>query len=83
MKIDGGERLMQQFMTSVALEYAWPVMKSYPSPDLPGALQSVLPGKYENAAQDYFKLSFAAKEEEITLNYVESIGKAVVLTKVK
>ena len=43
---DGGERFMQEFITSVANEYEWPVMKSYQSLEISPALQESLMGKY-------------------------------------
>ena len=50
---DGGERLMQEFITSVALQYDWPVMKAYQSIEIPKELQLDLAGKYISADQAY------------------------------
>ncbi|OEJ99905.1 serine hydrolase domain-containing protein [Roseivirga misakiensis] len=58
---DGGERLMQEFITSVALEYDWPVMKSYRSLEIPKKLQSELIGKYVNTDQNLTLLINAKK----------------------
>jgi len=48
---DGGERLMQEFITSVAQAYNWPVMKSYESLEISKDLRSLLVGKYETSNQ--------------------------------
>ncbi len=45
---DGGEGLMQEFMTSVAMEYDWPVINAYKAQKIPNDLRSNLIGKYEN-----------------------------------
>ena len=45
---DGGERFMQEFVSSVANEYNWPVMKSYESLKIAPSLQSLLVGKYQS-----------------------------------
>ncbi len=45
---DGGDRLMQEIVTSIAHEYQWPVMQSYRATEIPPDLQTKLIGKYEN-----------------------------------
>lgn len=44
---------MQEFITSVALQYDWPVMKAYQSIEIPKELQLDLAGKYISADQAY------------------------------
>lgn len=44
---DGGEQLMQQFITSVAHAYDWPVMQSISAVALPGSQAEALAGLYE------------------------------------
>ncbi|MEO0570685.1 MAG: serine hydrolase domain-containing protein [Bacteroidota bacterium] len=44
---DGGEILAQEFITSVAHEYNWPVMKSYTSQGYSRELKAKLIGKYK------------------------------------
>ena len=48
---DGGERVMQEFITSVAIEYNWPVMKTYKSLEIPTEVQKRLAGRYVSANQ--------------------------------
>ena len=121
---DGGERIIQEFITSVAMVYDWPVMKSYHSIAIDENLLTNLTGTYENPdqgkglaierkgselfvipagakkgvqlyrigenrftfkdAQDYYRLSFNFESEQVSsLNYMESIGRAIELEKVK
>lgn len=48
---DGGERLMQEFITSVAMAYDWPVMKSFETLDEPADIQEQVVGTYKNSDQ--------------------------------
>ena len=48
---DGGEKLMQAFITSVALAYDWPVMKSYTTMETPPEFQVALTGTYQNSSR--------------------------------
>ena len=48
---DGGESLMQEFISSVAMEYNWPVMQTYEPLEIPDELVSDLVGKYRSADQ--------------------------------
>ncbi len=48
---DGGERLMQEFMTSVALAYDWPVMKSFETLEDSPSVQKQMVGTYQGADQ--------------------------------
>ncbi|MEM7297481.1 MAG: serine hydrolase domain-containing protein [Bacteroidota bacterium] len=45
---DGGERIIQEFITSVAHAYDWPIMKSYTALNIPMDLQSDIAGAYES-----------------------------------
>jgi hypothetical protein len=45
---DGGTKLMQEFMTSVAHAYDWPVMKSAQSLQIPDELKLKLIGNYRD-----------------------------------
>ncbi|MFY0594734.1 serine hydrolase domain-containing protein [Roseivirga sp.] len=61
LNTDGGERLMQEFITSVAHEYNWPVMKSFESLDIPKEVRSSLVGKFES--HDKSKTLFIAEQK--------------------
>ena len=55
---DGGEKLMQEFVSSVALTYNWPVMKSVKSLPISKELSNRLAGLYRN---DETKQEFSIK----------------------
>lgn len=66
LNTDGGERVMQEFITSVAHEYNWPVMKTYQSLEISKELQTQLTGKYINADQSTI-LSIEQKKESLVV----------------
>ena len=67
---DGGEQLMQEFRTSVADEYGWPVVRSYQSMVIPIELQDEYIGKYINSDQSK-NLSIEQKKGSL---FVKSSG---------
>ena len=63
MNNDGGERLMQEFIGSVAQAYNWPVMKSYVALETPLLLQSSLIGEYLNSERNSRFKVYSDKEK--------------------
>ena len=62
--------MMQEFITSVAQEYDWPVMKSYKALEISKTLQNALVGQYTSADQS-IKLSIEQKKDML---FVKSSG---------
>ncbi|MEL7120650.1 MAG: serine hydrolase domain-containing protein [Bacteroidota bacterium] len=67
---DGGERFMQEFISSVAHEYDWPIMKAYKSLEIPQKQQTELVGTYVNADQS---VKFLIEQKKSAL-FMKSLG---------
>lgn len=59
---DGGENLMQEFISSVAMAYNWPVMQSYKALNISSKEKENILGSYKN------------KEQSIQLNIIDKRG---------
>lgn len=68
---EGGETLMQEFISSVANVYEWPVMKSYKSLEIPEHLKSILVGTYKSSNQQK-SLSIEHKKGKLVLKSTNS-----------
>ena len=67
---EGGERIIQEFITSVAMAYDWPVMKSYQALEMEENLLSGIAGTYENSEQEK-GLVIERKKDDL---YVKPLG---------
>lgn len=64
---DGGERIVQEFMASVAYAYDWPVMQSKEYQSVPSELETKLLGTYQ-ATQGERKIEVIIDKNESGLN---------------
>ncbi|MEM6516616.1 MAG: serine hydrolase domain-containing protein [Bacteroidota bacterium] len=70
---EGGEILIQEFITSVANAYDWPVMKSYDALEISERLKSQLVGSYENSNQQK-NFSIEQKNHKLMMKSASSKG---------
>ena len=70
---EGGEILMQEFISSVANEYNWPVMKSYNPLEISETLKAQLVGNYEDSNQES-KFSIEHKKGKLVMKAANSKG---------
>lgn len=77
---DQGEKLMQEFMTSVANAYNWPVMRSFKTENIPGDDMDKMVGSYYSKLLDN-RLFIREKKGEIYISKKEK-GKGYLLNKI-
>lgn len=68
---EGGEMLLQEFISSVASVYDWPVMKSYQAIEIPQSEMHTLTGAYESTDQS-IKLSIEEEKGSLVVKTINT-----------
>ena len=68
---DGGERFIQEFITSVASEYRWPIMRSYGANKISDELKEKLVGSYRDEKTNK-NLSIVLEDDQLYMKVGEA-----------